>query len=220
MASVDILLVHDIGAYTHGERHEHYWRQLSEGGFKALDELRSAGAVRAVGLGVNEAAAIQNAMHEFDLDCALLAGRYTLIEQATLDALLPECERRHVSLLIGGAFNSGILAHGVRGGAARMHGDGASTSDLKFNYGEAPPEIVERVAGLEAICDQHGVALPSAALQFPYAHPVVASVLTGARNESEVRQNVGAFTEAIPGAFWDALRAAGLLHPGAPTPGA
>jgi D-threo-aldose 1-dehydrogenase len=218
LARIDILLVHDIGTFTHGERNAHYWRQLSEGGFKALDELRAAGAVRAVGLGVNEAAAIEDAMREFDLDCALVAGRYTLIEQATLDTLLPECERRGVSILIGGAFNSGILAHGVRHLRERRQAGEGTTSELKFNYAEAPPEIVERVARLEAICEAHRVSLPCAALQFPYAHGAVASVLTGARSASEVRQNVDAFTEAIPRAFWDGLREAGLLHPAAPPP--
>lgn len=218
VASVDILFIHDIGPYTHGERNAYYWRQLSEGGFKALDELRNAGAVRAVGLGVNEAQPIVEAMREFDIDCALLAGRYTLLEQSTLDSFLPECERRGVSILVGGAFNSGILAHGVRHLKERHDAGESTASDLKFNYGEAPADVVDRVAGIEAVCDAHGVALPHAALQFPYAHPVVASVLMGARSASEVEQNVGAFTKPIPGAFWDALRAAGLLHISAPTP--
>ncbi len=218
VASIDILLIHDIGPLTHGDRNPHYWRQLSEGGFKALDELRKAGAIRAVGLGVNEPEPIVQAMREFDIDCALLAGRYTLLEQATLDSFLPECERRGVSILVGGAFNSGILAHGVRHLKQRRDAGEGTASDLKFNYGEAPAEVVDRVAGIEAVCDAHGVALPHAALQFPYAHPAVASVLTGARNVSEVLQNVGAFSEAIPVAFWDALRAAGLLHARAPTP--
>jgi D-threo-aldose 1-dehydrogenase len=215
---IDVLLVHDIGTLTHGEKNAHYWRQLSESGFKALDELRAAGAVRAVGLGVNEAAAIEDAMREFDIDCALLAGRYTLIEQSTLDTLLPGCAQRGVSILIGGAFNSGILAHGVRHLELRRRAGESTPGDLKFNYGDAPREIVERVASIEAVCDAHGVKLPSAALQFPYAHAAVASVLTGARSATELRQNVEAFTEVIPGSFWSALRAERLLHPDAPTP--
>ncbi len=145
IVDIDILLVHDIGVVTHGDKNSHYWRQLTEGGgFRALDDLRASGAVKAVGLGVNEGAAILDAMAEFDIDCALLAGRYTLLEQATLDDLLPECEKRGVSILLGGAFNSGILARGVSG-------------DLKFNYGDAPSEIIERVARLETVCRVHGV---------------------------------------------------------------
>jgi D-threo-aldose 1-dehydrogenase len=215
VARIDILLVHDIGVVTHGERNAYYWQQLSHGGFRALDELRACGAVGAVGLGVNEGAAILSAMREFDIDCALLAGRYTLLEQATLDDLLPECERRGVGILLGGAFNSGILAHGVR--HVREHGAG-SASDLKFNYGEAPPDVVKRVAKIEAVCETYQVALPAAALQFPFAHPAVSSVLTGARNADEMRQNVHAFTQPVPATFWGAMREAGLLHVAAPTP--
>jgi D-threo-aldose 1-dehydrogenase len=205
MIDIDILLVHDIGRYTHGDRHAHYWKQLTGGGgFRALDELRSSGAVKAVGLGVNEGAVILEAMAEFDIDCALLAGRYTLLEQQTLNDLLPECEARHVSILLGGAFNSGILARGVQG-------------DLKFNYGDAPQEIIDRVARLEAICRVHEAPLAAAALQFPYAHPAVATVLTGARSSGELRENVASFERELPGALWKALRE-DLLDPRAPVP--
>ena len=206
IVDIDILLVHDIGRVTHGDNNPHYWRQLTEGGgFRALDELRSAGAVKAVGLGVNESAVILDAMAEFDIDCALLAGRYTLLEQTTLDDLLPACEQRGVSILLGGAFNSGILARGVEG-------------DLKFNYGEAPREVIERVARLEAVCRAHGVPLAAAALQFPYAHPAVATVLTGARSAEELRENAASFELPIPAALWSALRDEGLLDARAPAP--
>jgi len=205
IVDIDILLVHDIGRYTHGERNAHYWQQLTTGGgFRALDELRSSGVVKAVGLGVNECAVILAAMVEFDIDCALLAGRYTLLEQQTLNDLLPECEARHVSILLGGAFNSGILARGVQG-------------DLKFNYGAAPQEIIDRVARLEAICRVHDSPLAAAALQFPYAHPAVATVLTGARSVDELRENVASFERRLPSGLWKALRE-GLLDPRAPVP--
>ncbi|VXC88822.1 Pyridoxal 4-dehydrogenase [Burkholderia sp. 8Y] len=210
MIDIDIVLIHDIGRYTHGENNARYWRQLTdEGGFRALDELKQSRGVKAVGLGVNEGAAVMEAMAEYDVDCALLAGRYTLLEQQTLDDLLPECEKRGVSILLGGAFNSGILARGLDSNA---HGD------LKFNYGDAPREIVERVGKLERVCRDFGVALSSAALQFPYAHKVVATVLMGARTPDEVRENAASFATPIPPALWDALRAEGLLHPNAPVP--
>lgn len=206
IVGIDILLVHDIGRYTHGERHEHYWRQLNEGGgFRALDELRAAGVVKAVGFGVNEREVILDAMREFDIDCALLAGRYTLLEQAPLDDLLPACVARNVSILLGGAFNSGILAHGLSG-------------DRKFNYGDAPPEVVERVARLDAVCRKFGVPLAAAALQFPYAHPAVATVLNGARSVAEVRENATSFGAAIPADLWIALRDEGLIDSRAPLP--
>jgi D-threo-aldose 1-dehydrogenase len=206
IVEIDILLIHDIGRVTHGEKNPHYWKQLTEGGgFRALDELRSAGVVKAVGLGVNEGAAILEVMADFDIDCALLAGRYTLLEQATLDDLLPACEAKGVSLLLGGAFNSGILARGVQG-------------DLKFNYVAAPKEVIERVARLEAVCREHDVPLAAAALQFPYAHPAVATVLTGARSVEELRENVASFERPIPAELWTALRDKGLLDPRAPVP--
>jgi D-threo-aldose 1-dehydrogenase len=207
---IDVVLIHDIGRVTHGDNNPHYWRQLTdEGGFRALDELKQARGVKAVGLGVNEGAAVQDMMKEYDIDCALLAGRYTLLEQETLDELLPECEKRGVSILLGGAFNSGILARGLD---EKAHGD------LKFNYGDAPKEIVERVGRLERVCRAHGVALSAAAIQFPYAHKVVASVLMGARTPDEVRQNAASFATPIPSALWDDLRAEGLLHANAPVP--
>ena len=206
LVEIDILLIHDLEPATHGEKYASYWKQLTDGGgFRALDELRSAGAVKAVGLGVNQGAPILDAMADFDIDCALLAGRYTLLEQATLDDLLPACEARGVSILLGGAFNSGILARGVQG-------------DLKFNYGAAPPEVIERVARLEAVCRAHDVPLAAAALQFPYAHPSVATVLTGARSVEELRENVASFERPIPAALWTALGDEGLLDPRAPVP--
>ncbi|WP_345815587.1 aldo/keto reductase [Paraburkholderia sp. PREW-6R] len=206
IVQIDILLVHDIGRVTHGEHNGHYWQQLTEGGgFRALDRLRATGAVKAVGLGVNEGAVILDALAEFDIDCALLAGRYTLLEQTTLEDLLPACEQRGVSILLGGAFNSGILARGVEG-------------DLKFNYGDAPREVIERVARLEAVCRSFGVPLAAAALQFPYAHPAVATVLTGARSADELRENAASFEQPIPAGLWSALREQGLLDPRAPAP--
>ena len=206
IVEIDILLIHDIGRVTHGDKNPVYWKQLTEGGgFRALDELRSAGVVKAVGLGVNEGAAVLEMMADFDIDCALLAGRYTLLEQGTLDDLLPACEARGVSILLGGAFNSGILARGVQG-------------DLKFNYGAAPKEVIERVARLEAACRAHDVPLAAAALQFPYAHPAVATVLTGARSVEELRENTASFDRPIPAELWTALRDEGLLDPRAPVP--
>lgn len=206
IVDIDMVLIHDIGRVTHGDRNAHYWQQLTEGsGFRALEALRSSGAVKAIGLGVNEGEAILEAMNEIDLDCALLAGRYTLLEQATLADLLPACTARNVSILLGGAFNSGILARGVEG-------------DLKFNYGDAPPEIIARVERLQAVCRTHGAPLAAAALQFPYAHPAVATVLTGARSADEVRENVASFEYALAPGLWEALRSEGLLDARAPVP--
>ena len=204
LARIDILYVHDIGVYQHGEElNARYFAQLDGGGgYKALDELRRNGVVSAIGLGVNETAILMDALKIGDWDAFLLAGRYTLLEQAPLDDLIPACVTRGTSLVIGGPLNSGILA-------------GRDT----WNYAKAPPEIVARVEKLEAVCKAHNVPLAAAALQFPLAHPVVASVIPGPRSAEEFDANLPLFTMKIPAGLWSDLRAQGLLHPQAPVPG-
>ena len=199
---IDILLMHDIGRATHGARaHPGLMKTAMRGGFRAMDELRRAGVVRAVGLGVNEWEVCEEAMERGRFDCFLLAGRYTLLEQESLNSFLPKCVRAGVKVLVGGAFNSGALV-----------GRG------RYNYRPAPPEIRRRVARLRKACAARGVNLAAAALQFPPAHPAVASVLIGARNAAELRQNLALFKTPIPVQLWDDLKSAGLLHPDAPTP--
>jgi D-threo-aldose 1-dehydrogenase len=200
MERVDVLFVHDIGSATHGEQHGHYWRQLTRGGgFRALQELRGKGRVRAIGLGVNEWEVVHAAMQECELDCTLLAGRYTLLEQAALAPLLDACARHGNAVVIGGPFNSGVLA-----------GNG------KFNYADAPADVLERVKAIAATCREFGVPLPAAALQFPMAHPAVVSCIPGARDVAELRQNAAWFDTPIPPALWQALKRDGLLDERAP----
>jgi D-threo-aldose 1-dehydrogenase len=202
IARVDILYVHDIGRVTHGERHDLHWQQLTQGGgFRALDELRRAGIVTAIGLGVNEWEVVQDAMQEIDLDCTMLAGRYTLLEQTSLSPFLENCQKAGNAIVAAGVFNSGLLV-----------GNG------KFNYADAPPAMIARVAALTEVCQDFGVALPAAALQFPLAHPGVVSVVTGARTRGQLETNIAWFNSAIPGAFWQALTERGLIDAAAPTP--
>ncbi len=204
---IDVLLVHDIDIWTHGseEGRKARFRELMESGYKALRELRDSGVVRAIGAGVNEVQATLEFMRAGDFDCFLLAGRYTLLEQGALDELLPLCTEKDVSLIIGGPYNSGILATGAVKGA-------------KYNYVDAPPEILHRVAGIEAVCNRHGVPLKAAALQFPLGHPQVATIIPGARSVLEIDQNVETFTTPIPAALWDELKHEQLLRADAPTP--
>nr|WP_229487654.1 aldo/keto reductase [Pseudoduganella lutea] len=204
MDRVDILYVHDIGRTTHGGhgRHEHYWNQLTDGGgFRALTQLRDEGSVRAFGLGVNEWEAVADAMDACDLDCALLAGRYTLLEQASREPLLDRCAERGIGIVIGGPFNSGILA-GTR----------------KFNYEDAPADVVARVQAIDATCREAGVSVPAAALQFPMAHPAVVSCIPGAQSVAQLRQNAAWFAQPIPADLWGALAGRGLIDPRAPVP--
>jgi len=202
LARIDILYVHDIGAMQHGEEaHPRLMRTLRDGGYRALEKLRAAGTVRAVGIGVNEREVLLEALDWGDWDAFLLAGRYTLLEQLPLEDLLPKCEKSGTSIVVGGPLNSGILA-------------GRDT----WNYQTAPPEIAARVNAIEAVCDSHRVPLAAAALQFPLAHPAVAAVIPGPRNVDEFHANVRLLRHAIPAALWADLRDAGLLHPHAPTP--
>ncbi|MBB3225139.1 D-threo-aldose 1-dehydrogenase [Massilia umbonata] len=204
MDFVDILYVHDIGRVTHGARHAFYWDQLtSGGGFRALVKLRDEGSIHAFGLGVNEWEAVADALAVCDLDCALLAGRYTLLEQASREPLLDRCAARGVGIVIGGPFNSGILA-----------------GNRKFNYEDAPAGIVARVEAIEATCREAGVPLQAAALQFPMAHPAVVACIPGAQSPAQLRQNAAWFVQAIPPGLWSTLARDGLIDPRAPVPAA
>jgi len=200
---IDLVLVHDIGRMTHGERQARHWEALTRGGgFRALEELRAAGAIQAFGLGVNELQAVRDAMNEVQLDCTLLAGRYTLLEQGGL-ALLDECADRGTGVVIGGPFNSGLLA-----------------GQRKFDYRDASAELLVRADALRAVCASHDVALEAAALQFPLGHRAVVSVVAGMRSPAQARANVDWFERPVPAALWDDLRSRGLLDPNAPCPGA
>ncbi len=198
----DILYVHDIGRMTHGEKHEHYWSQLTEGGgFRALGKLRDEGSTKAVGLGVNEWQAVRDAMEVFDIDVTMLAGRYTLLEQESL-GLMDECARRGVGIVVAGPFNSGILA-----------------GNRKFNYTDAPADVIARVEALRSACDEENVSLQAAALQFPLAHPAAVTIVSGARTAEQITANIAWFSETIAPSFWRTLRERGLIAEGAPLPG-
>jgi D-threo-aldose 1-dehydrogenase len=204
---VDVLLVHDLDVWTHRSEAARQARveEFMAGGYRAMVKLRDEGTVRAIGAGVNETAACQDLAERGDFDCFLLAGRYTLLEQGPLDAFLPLCERRRIALIVGGAYNTGILATGAVDGAY-------------FQYAPAPPEIMARVRRIEAVCASHGVRLPTAALHFPLGHSAVATIALGMRAPEEVAQNVGVFAPEVPADFWAELKHEGLLRADAPTP--
>jgi D-threo-aldose 1-dehydrogenase len=206
--SVDILLVHDVDAFTHGSRAASNTRVrelFDGGGYRALEELRASGRVKAIGAGVNEWQVCETLLGLGDFDCFLLAGRYTLLEQEALDSFLPLCTRRDVGIILGGPYNSGILATGPVEGA-------------RYNYAPAPPDILERVRRIEAVCDAHGVRLIEAALQFVMGHPAVKTVIPGAVSAAEVETNVALFSRKLPASLWSDLKNAGLLRSDAPVP--
>ena len=204
---IDILYMHDIGEHTHGPANRQHFPIAMEEGYRAMDTLRAAGAVSAIGLGVNEYQVCEQALQYGDWDCFLLAGRYTLLEQEALRSFLPACAARNCSVIIGGVYNSGILASGVQGAGPFL-----------YDYAPASPSVVDRVRRLEALCADFGIRLPAAALQFPLAHPAVASVIPGIGERSRIQDTLDVFNTEIPAAFWDALRQHKLLAETVPTP--
>ncbi len=202
---MDIVFIHDIDVFTRGKDQPEVFKQAMDGCYRALDDLRSQGAVKAIGVGVNEWEVCHEALKQHDFDCFLLAGRYTLLEQDALNEFLPLCEARGAAVLVGGGFNSGILATGAKPGA-------------KYNYAPAPAHIMDKVAKIEAVCAEYNVPLPAAALQFVVAHPAVPSFCAGTRTVAQLEQNLAWFSHPIPAAFWAALKARGLLREDAPVP--
>ena len=204
---IHILYAHDIGRMTHGDDHPRRFAEFMEGGYRAMRELRDSGAVGAIGLGVNETQVCEEVMAVGEIDLVLLAGRYTLLEQEALETFLPLCERRGVRIVLGGPYNSGILAKGVRGGG-----------ELHYNYEPAPPAIVARVGAIEDLCAAHNVPLAAAALQLPLAHPQVVSVIPGMNSPRQVAQAVALMETHIPPALWRDLKDHGLIRADTPIP--
>lgn len=185
---VDIALIHDPD--DHGP-------QALGGAYPALAELRAAGVIGAVGVGMNQAEMLEWFLPRADLDCVLIAGRYTLLDTRAAATLLPECRRRGVAVLAGGVFNSGILAD---------PGPGA-----QYDYRSAPPGILDRAQRIRAVCARHGVPIGAAALHFTLGHPAVTAAVVGARSPGEIQADVGYLATHVPGALFDELAGEGLI---------
>lgn len=206
--NLDILLVHDCDIFTHGSKQaaDHHINTVLKSGLKALQKMRDEKVIKAFGAGINEWEVAQTLAEGGDFDLFLLAGRYTLLEQeGALDTFLPLCEKRGLGIILGGPYNSGILATGAKTGA-------------KYNYETAPKHIMDRVAKIEAVCKSHKVKIAAAALRFPMTHPSVLSVIPGAATPREVALNIKTMSAKIPKALWKDLKAQGLVDPRSPTP--
>lgn len=201
LARIDVVYIHDVGEDTHGDGWREAFAAAMHGAVTALREMRADGTIAAWGLGVNRIEPCLMALERSDPDVFLIAGRYTLLDTAALDDLLPRCAGRGVQVVVGGPYNSGLLA----GGAT-------------FDYAAAPPALAARAEAIGAICQRHGVDLKAAALQFCAAGPAVASVIPGARTPLEVEENVRLMAAPIPAALWDELRREHLIPEHAPTP--
>ena len=198
---IDILLVHDIGEFQHGQDHMKHFKSLESGGYRAMDELRTAGLIKAIGLGVNENKVCMDALAIGDWDVFLLAGRYTLLEQTAVDKLFPACRKAGTSIICGGPFNSGVLV-------------GRDT----WNYAKAPKDVIDKARALGVVADEFDIPLPAAALQFPLGDEIVCSVIPGPRDKGELEQIVTWFKTPIPTEFWTTLKAKNLMEPSATVP--
>lgn len=203
---IDIAFIHDVDVINHGvARQRAHFEVAMAGGWDALVRLRDEGVIRALGVGVNEWEVCRDALLARDFDCLLLAGRYTLLEQEALDELMPLCVARDVAVVLGGGFNGGILATGAVPGA-------------KYEYKPAPPEIMDKVFRIEAVCARHDVRLIDAAIRFVLAHPAIVSIIPGTRTPAQLADNLAGLARTIPSDFWAELKHEGLLRIDAPVP--
>ena len=193
---VDILLIHDP---------DNHFDQAMGGAYKALSELRSQKVVSAIGAGMNQWEMEARLAREGDFDCFLLAGRYTLLDHSALPEFLPLCHEKNISVIIGGPYNSGILASDL-------------TDNATFNYVAASPGILEQARRVKTVCDRHDVPLKAAALQFVFGHPAVTAAIPGPRSVGEAVENFGMMSHPIPAELWQELRQEGLIPLEAPTP--
>ncbi|MSR81480.1 MAG: aldo/keto reductase [Candidatus Latescibacteria bacterium] len=194
---IDILHIHDPD--------DHYEAAIN-GAYPALDKLRSQGVIRAVSAGMNQWEMLARFAREGRFDCFLLAGRYSLLEQEAMDELLPLCLEKQIGIMAGGTYNSGILAKGAQAGS-------------KYNYADAPPQIIEKARQLEEVAARHQVSIKAAASQFALAHPAITTIIPGTRQPSRVDENFELLSEKIPAAFWDELKERELIRREAPVPG-
>ncbi|WP_030414725.1 aldo/keto reductase [Streptomyces sp. NRRL S-1448] len=192
---VDIVHLHDV---------EHHLREVYDTGFPALADLRAQGVVRAIGFGMNHSDVLARLVADLDVDVVLCAGRWTLLDRSALADLLPVCARRGTSVVVGGVYNSGLLADPSPG--------------ARYDYAPAPPALLHRARRLAAVCAEFGVPLKAAALRFPFCHPAVAAAVVGAATPGEMAENARLFTQEIPDALWHTLVARGLLDPDLPLP--
>ena len=207
LSSIDVLLIHDLDSFFHDseQRFSAHVNQLITSGWRALDELRSQGLIKAVGTGLNRMGALPRLIDAVDLDLSIVAMPYTLLDQEVLEEEFPLCEEHGVRIVIGAVFASGILVSGPTEGA-------------RYAYDTASPEILDKTRRIQEVCQRHDVPLPAAAMQFPLGHPLVSAIIPGAMEPSHIQTNAKWFQHEIPADMWAELKTEGLLREDAPTP--
>lgn len=207
LSSIDVLLIHDLDSFFHDseQRFSAHLNQLITSGWRALDELRSQGLIKAVGTGLNRMGALPRLIDAVDLDLSIVAMPYTLLDQEVLEEEFPLCEEHGVRIVIGAVFASGILVSGPTEGA-------------RYAYNTASPEILDKTRRIQEVCQRHDVPLPAAAMQFPLGHPLVSAIIPGAMEPSHIQTNAKWFQHEISADMWAELKTEGLLREDAPTP--
>ena len=207
LSSIDLLLIHDLNSFFHDSEQcfSAHLNRLITSGWRALDELRSQGLIKAVGAGLNRMGAMPRLLDGVDLDFCIVAMPYTLLDQDSLDEEFPLCAERDVRIVIGAVFASGILATGP-------------VADARYAYDTASPAILAKTRRIQAVCQRHDVPLPAAAMQFPLGHPLVSAIIPGALVPAHIETNAEWFKHPIPTDLWAELKAEGLLRADAPTP--
>jgi len=192
VSKIDICLIHDVDRYNFGKDVDIYFKQAMEGAYKALNSLKEQKVIKAIGVGLNDADICAKFANEGDFDCMLLAGRYTLIDQSALDEFFPIAKKNNIGIILGGVFNSGILAKGI--------GD-----NVTYWYDKIPPEIKEKYKKISLVCQNHDVPVPAAALQFSYSNKLISSMILGIDRVEQLEQNYKYLNFPIPKKLWSDL---------------
>jgi len=204
IADFDLIYIHDVDRFTHGDAYERRFNEAIEGCYRALDDLRKAGHIKAIGVGVNESDVATRFIRACSLDAVMMAGRYTLLDRGAEADLLPEAKRQGIEIVVAGVFNSGILA------------TGPGSSGTTFDYGAPPEDIVARAKTIEAVCNRYGVPLQAAAIQFPFRNPLASAVVLGMSRPERVAENLAWSRLPIPEDLWSEID---RLFPSAATTG-
>ena len=197
-SKIDICLIHDVDTYTYGEQVDHYFKIAMKGAYKAISKLKEEKVIKAIGVGVNNSDICKRFAEEGDFDCILLAGRYTLLDQSALDDCLPIAEEKNIGIILGGVFNSGILAKGI--------GD-----NITYFYDKIPKNIKIKYNKILSICNKYNVSVPAAAMQFCYANKKVASLVIGMDREDQIDNNISNLNIKIPNDLWNELKKANII---------
>ena len=192
VSKIDICLIHDVDRYNFGNDVDHYFKVAMNGAYKALNDLKEQKVIKAIGVGLNDADICTKFANQGDFDCMLLAGRYTLLDQSAINEFFPIAKKNNIGIILGGVFNSGILAKGI-------------SNNVTYWYDKIPFDIKEKYRKISQVCQNHDVPVPAAALQFSYSDQLISSMILGIDRVEQIEQNYKYFNYPIPKSLWSDL---------------